>query len=161
MRFEDNTLSVDYAYDPLGRRIQKYSNAHHNHRPEAGSHWNQNERARKQRELGCGFTLFGWDGDTLAWESSPAQGDGAAGKTVHYPKKGRYHGPKPLYENPGHHDPSSGNFRGGGSKTSVLPKDAESLYKKAIPDAEGKHWYAMDENGVTHRFGNSNDGNVH
>ena len=77
------------------------------------------------------------------------------------PKKGRYHGPKPLYENPGHHDPSSGNFRGGGSKTSVLPKDAESLYKKAIPDAEGKHWYAMDENGVTHRFGNSNDGNVH
>ncbi|KVV09897.1 RHS protein [Pseudomonas sp. TAA207] len=25
-----------------------------------------------------------WDGDTLAWESSPAQADGAAGKTVHY-----------------------------------------------------------------------------
>ena len=77
------------------------------------------------------------------------------------PKKGRYHGPKPLYENPGHHDPSSGNFRGGGSKTSVLPKDAESLYKKAIPDAEGKYWYAMDENGVIHRFGNNNDGNAH
>ncbi len=84
VRFEDNTLSVDYAYDPLGRRIHKYSNAHHIHRPEAGSHWNQNERARKQRELGCGFTLFGWDGDTLAWESSPAQADGTAGKTVHY-----------------------------------------------------------------------------
>ena len=84
VRFEDNTLSVDYAYDPLGRRIHKYSNAHHKHRPEAGSHWNQNEQARKQRELGCGFTLFGWDGDTLAWESSPAQTDGAAGKTVHY-----------------------------------------------------------------------------
>ena len=323
VRFEDNTLSVDYAYDPLGRRIHKYSNAHHKHRPEAGSHWNQNEQARKQRELGCGFTLFGWAGDTLAWESSPAQADGTAGRTVHYlyepgtfvpvaqamrhqpirllaqpnyeaaydidqdplwthtpqalpidvlawyqcdhlgtpqeltdpngqlawsaqykalgeikeqrsewaqregltnpirfqgqyhdhetglhynryryydprvgrfiskdpisyagglnlyayapnptgwvdplglstiPKKGRYHGPKPKYENPGHHDPSSGNFRGGGSKTSVLPKDAESLYKKAIPDAEGKHWYAMDESGVTHRFGNSNDGNVH
>ncbi|KMN16008.1 hypothetical protein TU87_22755 [Pseudomonas weihenstephanensis] len=84
VRFEDNTLSVDYAYDPLGRRIHKYSNAHHKHRPEAASHWNQNERARKQRELGCGFTLFGWDGDTLAWESSPAQADGTAGKTVHY-----------------------------------------------------------------------------
>ena len=84
VRFEDSTLSVDYAYDPLGRRIHKYSNAHHKHRPEAGSHWNQNEQARKQRELGCGFTLFGWDGDTLAWESSPAQADGAAGKTVHY-----------------------------------------------------------------------------
>ena len=84
VRFEDSTLSVDYAYDPLGRRIHKYSNAHHKHRPEAGSHWNQNERARKQRELGCGFTLFGWDGDTLAWESSPAQADGTAGRTVHY-----------------------------------------------------------------------------
>ena len=84
MRFEDSTLSVDYAYDPLGRRIHKYSNAHHKHRPEAGSHWNQNEQARKQRELGCGFTLFGWDGDTLAWESSPAQADGTAGRTVHY-----------------------------------------------------------------------------
>ena len=84
VRFEDSTLSVDYAYDPLGRRIHKYSNAHHKHRPEAGSHWNQNEQARKQRELGCGFTLFGWDGDTLAWESSPAQADGTAGKTVHY-----------------------------------------------------------------------------
>ncbi|KMN13393.1 RHS repeat-associated core domain-containing protein, partial [Pseudomonas weihenstephanensis] len=82
--FEDNRLRVDYAYDPLGRRIHKYSSAHHKHRPEAGSHWNQNEQARKQRELGCGFTLFGWDGDTLAWESSPAQADGTAGRTVHY-----------------------------------------------------------------------------
>ena len=61
VRFEDSTLSVDYAYGPLGRR----SNAHHTHRPQAGSHWNQNERARKQRELGCGFTLFGGYGGTL------------------------------------------------------------------------------------------------
>ena len=37
VRFEDNTLSVDYAYDPLGRRIHKYSNAHHTHRPEPGT----------------------------------------------------------------------------------------------------------------------------
>ena len=84
VRFEDNRLRVDYAYDPLGRRLYKHSNAHHQHRNEAGSQWNQNEQARKQRELGCGFTLFGWDGDTLAWESSPAQADGANGKTVHY-----------------------------------------------------------------------------
>ena len=60
------------------------TNAHHPQRNEAGSQWNRNEQARKQRELGCGFTLFGWDGDTLAWESSPAQADGASGKTVHY-----------------------------------------------------------------------------
>ena len=84
MRFENSQLRVDYAYDPLGRRLYKHSNAHHLNRSEAGSQWNRNEQARKQRELGCGFTLFGWDGDTLAWESSPAQADGASGKTVHY-----------------------------------------------------------------------------
>lgn len=61
----------------------------------------------------------------------------------------------------GHHDPSSGVFRGGGSKTSILPGNAEELYKHAIPDAQGKHWYAMDENGVIHRYGNSNNGKVH
>ncbi|WP_200626168.1 RHS repeat-associated core domain-containing protein, partial [Pseudomonas sp. LAM2023] len=32
----------------------------------------------------CGFTLFGWDGDTLAWESSPPRDDGDTGRTVHY-----------------------------------------------------------------------------
>ena len=293
VRFENSQLRVDYAYDPLGRRLYKHSNAHHLNRSEAGSQWNRNEQARKQRELGCGFTLFGWDGDTLAWESSPAQADGASGKTVHYlyepgtfvpvaqalrhqpmrllaqpsytgaydidqdplwthtpqalpidvlawyqcdhlgtpqeltdhtgqiawsaqykawgevteqrtewaqrqgltnpirfqgqyhdhetglhynryryydprvgrfvskdpisyagglnlyayapnptgwvdtnglaklPKEGRYHGPKPKYENPGHHDPSSGTFRGGGTKTSIFPKNADELYKKS------------------------------
>ena len=309
VRFEDNTLSVDYAYDPLGRRIHKYSNAHHKHRPEAGSHWNQNEQARKQRELGCGFTLFGWDGDTLAWESSPAQADGTAGKTVHYlyepgtfvpvaqamrhqpirllaqpnyegaydidqdplwthtaqalpidvlawyqcdhlgtpqeltdpngqiawsaqykawgeikeqcsewaqregltnpirfqgqyhdhetglhynryryydprvgrfiskdpisyagglslyayapnptgwvdplglstiPKKGRYHGPKPKYENPGHHDPSSGNFRGGGSKHQFFLKMQSRCTKKqsrTLKVSTGMRWMKME-----------------
>ena len=275
VRFEDSTLSVDYGYDPLGRRIHKYSNAHHTHRPEAGSHWNQNERARKQRELGCGFTLFGWDGDTLAWESSPAQADGTAGKTVHYvyepgtfvpvaqamrhqpirllaqpnyeaaydidqdplwthtpqalpidvlawyqcdhlgtpqeltdpngqiawsaqykawgeikeqcsewaqregltnpisyagglnlyayapnpvgwvdplglstiPKKGRYHGPKPKYENPGHHDPSSGNFRGGGSKHQFFLKMQSRCTKKqsrTLKVSTGMRWMKME-----------------
>ncbi|WP_369611764.1 RHS repeat-associated core domain-containing protein [Snodgrassella alvi] len=74
---------------------------------------------------------------------------------------GYYHGPKPKYENPGHHDPSSGNFRGGGTKTSVLPSDAEKLYEHAIPDKEGKHWYAIDKDEVIHRYGNSNNGRVH
>jgi RHS repeat-associated protein len=74
-----------------------------------------------------------------------------------------YHGPKPKYTNPGHHDPSSGSFRGssGGRKTSVLPCHHETLAKKSVPDAEGKHWYAVDDKGVVHRFGNSNDGTMH
>jgi len=84
VHFEDARLAVDYAYDALGRRLYKNSSAHYKQRPEAGSQWNQNEHARKQREHGCGFTLYGWDGDNLAWESSPAQVDGCAGRTVHY-----------------------------------------------------------------------------
>ncbi|WDG76999.1 DUF6531 domain-containing protein [Pseudomonas chlororaphis] len=84
VHFDDARLEVDYAYDALGRRLYKHSNAHYMQRPEAGSQWNRNEQARKQREYGCGLTLFGWDGDSLAWESSPAQLDGEAGRTVHY-----------------------------------------------------------------------------
>ncbi|TDV40612.1 RHS repeat-associated protein, partial [Pseudomonas helmanticensis] len=84
VHFEDPRLSVDFAYDALGRRLHKNSRAQYKQRPEAGSLWNRNEHARKQRELGCGFTLYGWDGDNLAWESSPAQSDGEPGRTVHY-----------------------------------------------------------------------------
>lgn len=84
VRFEDRRLSVEYAYDALGRRLHKNSNAHHRPRPDAGSQWNRNEHARKQQEYGCCFTLYGWDGDNLAWESSPTQPDGSAGRTVHY-----------------------------------------------------------------------------
>ena len=55
-------------------------------------------------------------------------------------KEGRYHSKKPQYENPGHHDPNSPNFRGGGSKTSIIPQNAEEIYKYAIPDEKGVHW---------------------
>lgn len=41
--------------------------------------WNHNEQARKQRELGCGFALYGWDGST--------------GRTVHY-NRHRYYDPQ-------------------------------------------------------------------
>ncbi|MEN8642901.1 RHS repeat-associated core domain-containing protein, partial [Pseudomonas sichuanensis] len=65
-------------------RLHKHSVAHFWDRPEAGTGWNQLQRAKRQRELGCGFTLFGWDGDTLAWESSPPLDEGDTGRTVHY-----------------------------------------------------------------------------
>ena len=70
-------------------------------------------------------------------------------------KLGRFHGKKPQYTNPGHHDPSSKNFRGGGSKTSILPQNAEDIYKVSIPDGSRKHWYAKSQDGTIHRFGNS------
>ncbi|WP_242208277.1 MULTISPECIES: RHS repeat-associated core domain-containing protein [unclassified Pseudomonas] len=84
VHFEDDRLSVKYAYDALGRRLYKHSTAHYTNRPEAGSHWNKNEQGRVQRLLGCGLTLYGWDGDNLSWESSPAPVDGGTGRTVHY-----------------------------------------------------------------------------
>ncbi len=84
VRFDDGKLSVAYSYDALGRRLHKHSTAHHYDDPRAGSGWNQMQRAKRQRELGCGYTLYGWDGDNLAWESSPPQDEGETGRTVHY-----------------------------------------------------------------------------
>ncbi|WP_025113504.1 RHS repeat-associated core domain-containing protein [Pseudomonas sp. H1h] len=84
VHFEDPRLMVDFTYDALGRRLYKRSSAHFKQHSQAGSQWNRSEQARAQREYGCGFTLYGWDGDNLAWESSPGQQDGAVGRTVHY-----------------------------------------------------------------------------
>ena len=75
-------------------------------------------------------------------------------------KEGAYHGPKPEYENPGHHDPSSGNFRGRGSTTTPLPSDAEEVYKNAIPELGGRTWWGRNQHREYYRFQNSN-GMVH
>ncbi|CAK16324.1 RHS repeat-associated core domain-containing protein [Pseudomonas entomophila] len=82
--YNDDRLKVEYSYDALGRRLHKHSVAHYWDKPDAGTGWNQMQRAKRQRELKCGFTLFGWDGNALAWESSPARDDGDTGSTVHY-----------------------------------------------------------------------------
>ncbi|MFV0927873.1 RHS repeat-associated core domain-containing protein [Pseudomonas palmensis] len=82
--YSDDKLKVEYSYDALGRRLHKHLVAHYSNKPQAGTGWNQLERAKRQRELDCGFTLFGWDGDTLAWESSPPRDEGDTGRTVHY-----------------------------------------------------------------------------
>jgi YD repeat-containing protein len=57
VRYNDDRLKVEYSYDALGRRLHKHSLAHYWDKPEAGTAWNQLERARRQRELHCGFTL--------------------------------------------------------------------------------------------------------
>ena len=56
-----------FAYDPLGRRIAKHSGA----MEDAGFR----ETSR---------TMYGWDGDTLAFESSVRKGYAAGERTVHY-----------------------------------------------------------------------------
>ncbi|WP_443094343.1 RHS repeat-associated core domain-containing protein [Pseudoduganella chitinolytica] len=56
-----------FAYDPLGRRIAKHSQA------AEGTAFRQATR-----------TTYGWDGDTLALESSVHQGHAGRERTVHY-----------------------------------------------------------------------------
>ncbi|SDQ63374.1 RHS repeat-associated core domain-containing protein [Pseudomonas sp. UC 17F4] len=51
------------AFDPASARA-KYQN-----RREAGPAWNQNEQRKLDQQYGCGNTLYGWDGDTLAFEN--------------------------------------------------------------------------------------------
>lgn len=65
-----------------------------------------------------------------------------------------YQGPKPPYENPGHHDPLSPNFRGGGSMTTPLPPDAAEVYARAIPEPglKGDVWWGRSQNGDWYRF---------
>ncbi|QJI41764.1 RHS repeat protein [Pseudomonas sp. ADAK2] len=145
VRFEDPRLAVDFAYDALGRRLHKNSSAHYKQRPEAGSQWNRSEHARKQREYGCGFTLYGWDGDNLAWESSPAQSDGAPGRTVHYVfEPGSFvpvaqavrHAPINLAGQPDY----SGEYS--------LDEDPLWNYKVSAPAFDALAWYQCDHLGT-------------
>ncbi|WP_422802329.1 RHS repeat-associated core domain-containing protein [Telluria beijingensis] len=56
-----------FAYDPLGRRIVKHSKA-------------DGETLLRNTTQ----TMYGWDGDTLAWESSVHGGHAAMERAVHY-----------------------------------------------------------------------------
>ncbi|WP_049696376.1 RHS repeat-associated core domain-containing protein [Pseudomonas fulva] len=81
-RYEDDRLIVDFAYDALGRRLYKNSRSKYRDRPQAGPIWNENARRQRDEELGCGFTWFTWEGDTLATECRDQEERG--GSTTHY-----------------------------------------------------------------------------
>ena len=154
--YDDALLSVKYGYDALGRRLYKHSSAHVKQRPEAGSQWNRNELARRQRELGCNFTLYGWDGDNLAWESSPALLDGTVGRTVHY-----------IYE-PGSFVPVVQALR---NQTIILTDQPDSSdhynldedplwnHRTKAPPIDLLAWYQCDHLGTPQELTNS-EGNV-
>ncbi|NWD83074.1 RHS domain-containing protein [Pseudomonas reactans] len=67
--YDDDRLTVNFAYDALGRRLFKLSKAKYHDRREAGPMWNKLERAKLDEQYGCGYTIYGWDGDVLAFES--------------------------------------------------------------------------------------------
>ncbi|RBB41295.1 type IV secretion protein Rhs, partial [Burkholderia reimsis] len=66
----DRHMRATYTYDALGRRIAKLTEPQVPYLAGAGSGWRDAERQRLKQERGYGFTLYGWDGDTLACETS-------------------------------------------------------------------------------------------
>ncbi|MEN5160723.1 RHS repeat domain-containing protein [Achromobacter spanius] len=75
--YRSETLRVNYQYDALGRRLIKQSEAHWRERPGLTPIQRHEEKTQLNRALGCGATLYGWDGDNLAWE-------GRDDHTIHY-----------------------------------------------------------------------------
>ena len=68
-----------------------------------------------------------------------------------------------AYTNPGHHDPTSPNFRGGGSMTTHLPRDAEEVFARAIPEPgrHGDSWWARADSGDWYRYQGGRGDAVH
>ncbi|QRR05248.1 RHS family protein [Burkholderia sp. MS455] len=66
----DRHMHATYTYDALGRRIAKLTEPQVPYLAGAGSGWRDAERQRLKQERGYGFTLYGWDGDTLAYETA-------------------------------------------------------------------------------------------
>ncbi|MCO1373833.1 hypothetical protein L0Z42_25385 [Burkholderia multivorans] len=63
-------MQATYTYDALGRRIAKLTEPVVPYLAGAGSGWRDAERRRLKQERGYGLTLYGWDGDTLAYETA-------------------------------------------------------------------------------------------
>ncbi|RDI21954.1 RHS repeat-associated protein, partial [Pseudacidovorax intermedius] len=75
----NGTVRTRYWYDPLGRRLGKFSEPIVHVPPMAGSRYGASEYARRAKEEGLGGVLYGWDGDQLAWET-----DYVRLQTLHY-----------------------------------------------------------------------------
>ncbi|MDR3159889.1 MAG: hypothetical protein LBU11_13005, partial [Zoogloeaceae bacterium] len=69
-KVETADIITQFAYDPLGRRIIKHSAPIVPHYFDAGSQYKAAETARLCKERNLGTTFYGWDGDTLAWETT-------------------------------------------------------------------------------------------
>ncbi len=159
-----NTLRVEHiatrtgepVYQPLryqGQYFDAGTGLHYNrfryYDPDAGRFISQDPPG-----LAGGINLYKYAPNPLVWVDP-------LGLTAEHKLDSPYHGRKPTYVNPGHHDPSSPNFRGGGSKTTHLPPDAEEVYRRAVPsDPSGNTWFGRNNEGEFYRY-QGNNGEVH
>lgn len=60
-------ISVDFAYDALGRRLYKHSRSKYRDRPQAGPVWNENARRQRDEELTDEDGQMAWSGTYKAW----------------------------------------------------------------------------------------------
>ncbi|TDR27756.1 RHS repeat-associated core domain-containing protein [Hydromonas duriensis] len=65
-------MKVNFYYDVLGRRIAKHSGSVFQGTSMDGSGYAASIRKQHNDAAGYGYTIYGWDGDTLAWESTIA-----------------------------------------------------------------------------------------
>ncbi|EDX3117369.1 hypothetical protein B6O77_004585, partial [Salmonella enterica subsp. enterica serovar Mississippi] len=152
----DISNSGAYFHQPLrlpGQYFDDETGLHYNlfryYAPECGRFVSQDPIG-----LNGGINLYAYAPNPLSWIDP-------LGLTTEYKSESPYHGRKPTYVNPGHHDTSSPNFRGGGSKTTHLPPDAEEVYRRAVPaDSEGRSWYGQNSEGEFYRYDGQN-GEVH
>ena len=63
-------VRTTYVYDALGRRIMKHSEPIFSATGDAGSGYEAIQKSKIRREKNLGLIIYGWDGDTLAWESN-------------------------------------------------------------------------------------------
>ena len=115
-----------------------------------------------QQEMSRYYTVATFSGINLyAYAPNPLSWIDPLGLTTEYKSESPYHGRKPTYDPATHHDPSSPDFRGGGSKTTPLPPDAEEVYRRSVPgDSEGRTWYGQNSEGEFYRYQGQN-GKVH
>ncbi|AGN81471.1 hypothetical protein L483_06930 [Pseudomonas putida H8234] len=79
---ENKDCKLQWFYDLAGNNSREHQHFKYMQQPKVGPVWNQNARRERDEELGCGFTWFTWDGDTLATECRDREERG--GSTTHY-----------------------------------------------------------------------------
>ncbi|AEJ13753.1 YD repeat protein [Pseudomonas putida S16] len=78
---ENKACKLQWFYDLAGNNTREHQHFKYMKEAKAGPVWNQNARRQRDEELGCGYTWYVWEGDTLAFECRDREGKG---HTTHY-----------------------------------------------------------------------------